>query len=75
MRLWVDGEGVATVERVDASADLFLPVEALGALYLGGVPFVAMAEVGRITELTEGAALRADRMFGARRPPFCTTHF
>jgi predicted acetyltransferase len=75
LRLCVDGEGVATVESVDVSADLSLPVEALGALYLGGVPFVAMAEVGRITELTEGAALRADRMFGARRPPFCTTSF
>ncbi|MFZ2058910.1 MAG: GNAT family N-acetyltransferase [Acidimicrobiales bacterium] len=74
-RLCADGAGVATVESVDAPADLSLPVEALGALYLGGVPFVGMAEVGRITELTEGAARRADRMFGVRRPPFCTTSF
>jgi predicted acetyltransferase len=74
-RLSVDGDGAGTVERVDAAADLALPVEALGALYLGGVPFVAMAEVGRIAEHTEGAARLADRMFAARRPPFCTTNF
>ncbi len=74
-RLAVDGEGVGTVERVQAAPDLGLPVEALGALYLGGVPFVGMAEVGRIAEFTEGAARRADRMFAARRSPFCTTNF
>ncbi|MGO9299127.1 MAG: GNAT family N-acetyltransferase [Acidimicrobiales bacterium] len=74
-RLSVDGDGAGTVERVDAAPDLALPVEALGALYLGGVPFVAMAEVGRIAEHTEGAARLADRMFAARRPPFCTTSF
>ena len=74
-RLTTDGEGVATAERVDVAPDLALPVEALGATYLGGVPFVAMAEVGRITEHTEGAARRADRMFCTRRPPFCTTIF
>ena len=74
-RLSVDGDGAGTVERVDAAPDLALPVEALGALYLGGVPFVAMAEVGRIAEHTEGAARLADRMFAARRPPFCTTNF
>ena len=71
----VDGDGVAIVERVEAAADLALEVEVLGSLYLGGVPFTAMAEVGRVVERTEGAVRRAERMFSARRPPFCTTHF
>jgi predicted acetyltransferase len=74
-RLSVDRGGVGTVERVNAAPDLALPVEALGAVYLGGVPFAGMAEVGRIAECTEGAARRADRMFSVRRPPFCTTNF
>jgi hypothetical protein len=34
-----------------------------------------MAEVGRIGQCTEGAARRADEMFGVRRAPFCMTHF
>ena len=49
-RLSIDGEGVATVERVDAAPDLALPVEVLGAVYLGGVPFAGMAAAGRIAE-------------------------
>ena len=73
--LSVDGEGVGAVERVDAAPDLVVTADALGALYLGGVPFVAMAEVGRIAEGTQGAARRADKMFSVRRPPFCTTNF
>ena len=71
----VDGDGVAIVERVEVGADLALEVDVLGSLYLGGVPFTAMAEVGRVVERTEGAVRRAERMFSARRPPFCTTHF
>jgi predicted acetyltransferase len=74
-RLSVDGDGIGTVERVDTAPDLILPIEALGALYLGGVPFVGMAEVGRIAQCTQDSARRGDRMFGVRRAPLCTTHF
>jgi len=74
-RLAVDGDGAGTVERVEDVADLLAPAAVLGALYLGGVPFTAMVEVGRIAELTEGSARRADRMFGGQRSPFCTTNF
>jgi predicted acetyltransferase len=74
-KLAVDGEGMPTTERVDAAPDLVVPAAALGALYLGGVPFRAMAGVGRILERSEGAARRADRMFHSPRPPFCTTNF
>jgi len=74
-RLSVDGQGIGTVERVETTPDLVLPIEALGALYLGGVPFAGMAEVGRIGQCTAGAARRADEMFGVRRAPFCMSHF
>ena len=74
-RLSVDGDGSADAERVEAAADLVLPAEALGALYLGGVPFRSMCEVGRIEERADGATARADRMFLGPRPPFCTTNF
>ena len=74
--LHVDGDGVAIVEPVTtAKADLALEVDVLSSLYLGGVPLRAMAEVGRVHELTEGAARRGDHMFASRRPPFCTTRF
>jgi predicted acetyltransferase len=71
----IDGDGVASVERGSAKADLALQVEALSSMYLGAVAFTAMAAVGRVAGRAEGAAQRADRMFAARRPPFCTTHF
>ena len=74
-RLSVDGGGVGAVERVESTPDLVLTVEVLGATYLGGVAFRTLAEVGRIAEGTDGAALRADTMFQVRRPPFCTTNF
>ncbi|MGD0874131.1 MAG: GNAT family N-acetyltransferase [Acidimicrobiales bacterium] len=74
-RLSVDLDGVGTVEQVEVAPDIALPVEALGAVYLGGVPFAGMATAGRIAECKQGATRRADKMFGLRRPPFCTTNF
>jgi len=74
-RLGVDGDGVAVTERVDAAADIALPAAALGALYLGGLAFSAMAAVGRIAERVDGSVRLADRMFVGPSPPFCTTNF
>lgn len=73
--LSVDGDGIATVERVGTAADLVLEVDALGSIYLGGVPVTGMARVGRVKELSEGSARLAERMFRSERPPFCTSHF
>jgi NAD(P)-dependent dehydrogenase (short-subunit alcohol dehydrogenase family) len=47
----------------------------LGAAYLGGASVASLARAERVTELTSGALLRADRMFAAWPPPVCTTHF
>ena len=40
-----------------------------------GTSLVSLVRAERVTELTGGALLRADRMFAASPPPICTTHF
>ncbi|MFC7496587.1 MULTISPECIES: GNAT family N-acetyltransferase [unclassified Nocardioides] len=65
-RIHADASGAATIERTDADADLRLPVEALGAAYLGGTNLLGMARAGVVSEQRSGAArelwhaLRAD---------------
>ena len=59
----------------DRAPDLALDVTALGALYLGGHPASLLAAAGRITELTPGAALRADRLFATWPAPLNGTGF
>jgi predicted acetyltransferase len=58
-----------------AEPDLALDVAAAGAVYLGGVSLATLARADRVTELTPGALLRADRMFRSDPPPVSTTHF
>ncbi len=55
-RLNVDGDGVARVGRTDADADLRLPVQALGATYLGDVSPAGLVTAGLIEEAKPGAA-------------------
>lgn len=55
-RIHAGADGTAVAERTDADADLRLPVEALGAAYLGGGNLVALARAGRVTEARPGAA-------------------
>lgn len=65
-RIRADASGTASVERSTAEADLRLPVEALGAAYLGGTNLLGLARAGLVTEARSGAArelwhaLRAD---------------
>ena len=65
----------ATCTRSRAEPELTVPVEALGSLYLGGVSVHLLAAAGLVDERRSGALTRADLMFGARRPPWCTTWF
>ena len=51
----MDDAGEVTVERSTAEPDLRLPVEALGAAYLGGGNLVARARAGLVTERRKGA--------------------
>ncbi|MDQ0732306.1 GNAT family N-acetyltransferase [Arthrobacter sp. B1I2] len=69
--------GEAAVGRVDAGEerDLTLDVSALSSIYLGAVCPVTLTAAGRITEHTEGAALRARQLFAVERATHCLTHF
>ncbi len=64
-----------TAERTDADADLACDVTALGATYLGGFTWAELVRGGRAEELTDGAAARADAIFGTWRAPWCPEIF
>jgi predicted acetyltransferase len=70
------GADGAACTPVDASteADVRLPVDALGAAYLGGVSFTTLAAAGRCAGEPE-ALLRADAMFRSVPHPFCDRDF
>lgn len=69
------GPSGATVRAVSDSPDLILDVRELGSTYLGGVSFRRMLRAGRIEEVTEGAARRADSLFATDRAPWCPEIF
>lgn len=59
-------------ERVDTQADLTIPVDLLGAVYLGDTTFSQLAAAKRI----EGTRLAdADALFAVSRKPLCGTFF
>ena len=75
---WNDGrwrlEG-GTCERTAEEPDLALDVSALGAAYLGAVPFKQLREALRVEELRDGAIERADALFAWRPLPWCLEIF
>jgi predicted acetyltransferase len=62
-------------EQTDELPHLRLDVAALGSTYLGGVTFGELVRAGRVEELQENAAARADAMFRAERAPWCPEIF
>lgn len=56
-------------------ADIAVPVDSLGAAYLGGVSFAALAEAGRVAEVRPGGLRRADAMFLSDVQPYCRNGF
>lgn len=56
-------------------ADLVLDAADLGAAYLGGTRFSALAQAGRVREETPGALDRAERLFAAHITPWCSNIF
>jgi predicted acetyltransferase len=76
-RLEGDPTGAAC-ERIGAAdgvePDLQLPVDLLGAVYLGGVSLATLATAGRVLGSAEAAA-RADAMFRSTPGPFCDRGF
>ena len=69
------GPDGATCTSTTDDADLALPIASLGATYLGGTPFHALAGAGRVHESHDGAIANADAMFGTDAAPYLTTHF
>jgi predicted acetyltransferase len=69
------GPGGASCTPTTRSPDLTVPVGALGATYLGGLPWTRLAAAGWLDEHTPGATERALAMFTPSRAPWCTTNF
>ncbi|TXS36685.1 GNAT family N-acetyltransferase [Streptomyces sp. OR43] len=65
----------ATCAPTTRSADLALDVRELGTLYLGDESPLRLAALGRIEELTPGAAARADGMLRTGRRAWCPDVF
>jgi len=64
-----------TCERTTARADLVLPVQALGAVYLGGTRLGALAAAGLVTEFTPGAMAALSTAMSWDPAPWCPMIF
>lgn len=67
-------EGTAC-RRTDASADLTVPVKALGAAYLGSTRLAHLHAAGWLDEVTPGAVTLADTLLAGIVTPWCNTWF
>lgn len=65
----------AECKRTSIDADLALDVADLGATYLGGVSFGALARANLVREMSPGALRRANLMFASETEPYCETGF
>jgi predicted acetyltransferase len=67
--------GRARVARTEADAGLSLGPSELASLFLGGFTATALAEAGRVTELTPGSLSAADALFPTALKPWCPQEF
>jgi predicted acetyltransferase len=74
-RLTVDREGVATCLPTPDDADVRLPVQALGAAYLGSRSIAAQAHQGLVAELTAGSVRQLSRAMSCDREPVGAIEF
>jgi predicted acetyltransferase len=73
-RLTADGDD-ARCERTTADADLVLPVQVLGAGYLGGASFGQLAAAGQVSEQTPGALAHLATAMSWDPRPWCSMMF
>ncbi len=73
--LEADESGQATCKTSRRAADLELTIADLGAVYLGGHSFAALAAAGRVVERRPGAVALADQLFAHHPLPWCGTFF
>jgi Sterol carrier protein domain len=74
-RLTVDPDGVATCAPTAADADVQLPVQALGAAYLGSRTCATQAHQGLVTELRAGSVRALSRAMSCDREPVGAIEF
>jgi predicted acetyltransferase len=74
-QLSVDPHGAATCLPTTRDADLRLPVQALGAAYLGSRSIAAQAHQGLVTELTPGSLRALSRAMSRDREPVGAIEF
>ena len=74
-RLTVDRSGVGSCLPTARDADLRLPVQALGAAYLGSRSIAAQARQGLVTDLTAGSALLLSRAMSCDPEPVGAIEF
>jgi hypothetical protein len=78
---WVPGPGTppagvgASCERTSEPADIALPVQALGAVYLGGTRLGPMAAAGLVTELRPGTLAPLSAALSWDPAPWCPMLF
>jgi predicted acetyltransferase len=69
------GPAGASCTRTSELAELSLPVDTVGSVFMGGVSLRSLAEAGRVDEDRYGALERADLMFRSATRPWCSTWF
>ncbi len=67
--------GASKVVSTTEDAELAMDISELGALYLGDESAVRLAVLGRVEELSPGAAARADTLLRTSRRPWCPDSF
>jgi len=68
-----DGRG--SCRRIDAPADVSCSVHAIGATYLGGASWAALAQAGRAREHTDGALRALSTMWRTELAPWPIVYF
>jgi predicted acetyltransferase len=74
-RLTVDRDGAATCLPTSEDADVRLPVQSLGAAYLGSRSIAVQAHQGLVTELTAGSVRLLSRAMSCDREPVGAIEF
>jgi predicted acetyltransferase len=74
-RLTVDRDGMATCVPTANDADVRLPVQVLGAAYLGSRSIASQAHQGLVTELTAGTVRLLSRAMSRDREPVGAVEF
>jgi len=74
-RLTAGPDGVPTCLPTSDDADVRLPVEALGAAYLGSRSLATQSDQGLVTELTPGSLRLLSRAMSCDREPAAAIEF